>query len=158
DGARRMSLVRGLWHAHIGWMRTDRVTNCTLFAHDLLRDPAIRRIHALYVPIVLLGLLLPAGIEGAATGTWYGALEGLLWGGLVGMFMVHHSTWSNASLAHVWGARPYDSGDQAANNWWVAIPTFGASWQNNHHAFPSSAFLGLKWWQVDLAGYFIRAL
>jgi stearoyl-CoA desaturase (delta-9 desaturase) len=150
--------LRGLWHSHIGWMMTDKVTNCTLFAKDILRDPTVSRIHRLYVPIVLLGLLLPAVVGGALSGTWTGALGGFLWGGLARMFLVHHSTWSNASFSHVYGGRPFAAGDLSANNFWCAVPTFGASWQNNHHMFPSSAFLGLEWWQIDIGALFIRAL
>ncbi|MFO0728211.1 MAG: acyl-CoA desaturase [Myxococcota bacterium] len=157
-GTGAMGTLRGLWHAHIGWMRSDRVTNCTLFARDIIKDPVLNRVHQLYIPIVLAGLLLPALIGGLASLSWMGALEGFLWGGLVRMFVVHHSTWSNASFAHVFGGRPFDAGDRSANNWWCAVQTFGASWQNNHHAFPSSAFLGFEWWQIDLAGYCIRLL
>jgi stearoyl-CoA desaturase (Delta-9 desaturase) len=46
----------------------------------------------------------------------------------------------------------------SANNFWCAIPTFGASWQNNHHMFPASAYLGLEWWQIDIGAWFIRGL
>jgi stearoyl-CoA desaturase (delta-9 desaturase) len=56
----------------------------------------------------------------------------------------------------VYGSRPFATGDLSANNLWCALPTFGASWQNNHHMFPSSAYLGLEWWQVDLGGWFVR--
>jgi stearoyl-CoA desaturase (Delta-9 desaturase) len=153
-----LSVLRGLWHSHVGWMMTDKVTNCTLFAKDILRDPTLNRIHALYVPIVLAGLAIPALVGGLFTGTWIGLLNGFLWGGLVRMFLVHHSTWSNASFSHVYGARPFSTGDLSANNWWCALPTFGASWQNNHHMFPNSAYLGLEWWQIDLGGIAIRLL
>ena len=150
--------IRGLWHSHIGWMMTDKVTNCTLFARDIFQDPTLKKIHQLYIPLIILGLVIPAAINGVLSGTWMGVLNGFLWGGLVRMFLVHNSTWSNASFSHIFGGRPFESGDRSANNLWCSIPTFGASWQNNHHAFPSSAFLGFKWWQIDLAGYFIRAL
>ena len=35
QGASRAGRVRGLWHAHVGWMMTDKVTNCTLFASSV---------------------------------------------------------------------------------------------------------------------------
>jgi stearoyl-CoA desaturase (Delta-9 desaturase) len=153
-----MRVLRGLWHSHIGWMMSDKVTNCTLFAKDILRDPALNRIHQLYVPIVLAGLAIPGILGGLITLSWSGALSGFLWGGLVRMFLLHHSTWSNASISHVFGGRPFNSGDLSANNFWCAIPTFGASWQNNHHMFPASAYLGLEWWQIDIGAWFIRGL
>lgn len=151
-----LGVLRGLWHSHIGWMMSDKVTNCTLFARDILRDPVLNKIHVLYVPLVLAGLVIPGVIAGAVTQTWMGALNGFLWGGLMRMFLVHHSTWSNASFSHVYGGRPFATGDLSANNFWCALPTFGASWQNNHHMFPSSAILGLEWWQIDLGAFFIR--
>jgi len=154
----KLSLIRGLWHSHVGWMMSDKVTNCTFFAKDIVRSPVLNRIHQLYVPLVIAGLVLPGVVGGLITFSWMGALNGFLWGGLVRMFLVHHSTWSNASFSHVYGGRPFDAGDVSANNIWCAIPTFGASWQNNHHAFPTSAYLGFEWWQIDLAGYFIRAM
>jgi stearoyl-CoA desaturase (delta-9 desaturase) len=152
----KLSVVRGLWHSHVGWMASDKVTNCTLFARDVLRDPVLSKIHALYIPLVIAGLAIPAIIGGAVTQSWMGALNGFLWGGLLRMFLVHHSTWSNASFSHVYGSRPFATGDLSANNFWCALPTFGASWQNNHHMFPGSAVLGLEWWQVDLGAFFIR--
>src|SRR3972149_4706726 len=76
-----LQTLQGLWHSHIGWGMTDKVTNCTLFAKDILRGPTLGWIHRLYVPIVLLGLLLPAVIGGVLSGTWTGALGGFLWGG-----------------------------------------------------------------------------
>jgi stearoyl-CoA desaturase (delta-9 desaturase) len=152
----RLGVKRGLWHAHIQWMMTDNVTNCTLFAKDILRDPLLNKMHAWYLPLVLTGLAIPAAFEGVLTGTWRGALNGFLWGGLVRMFLVHHSSWSNASFSHVYGTRPFATGDHSANNLWCALPTFGASWQNNHHMFPSSAYLGLEWWQVDVGAWFVR--
>jgi stearoyl-CoA desaturase (delta-9 desaturase) len=153
-----LGLLRGLWHAHIGWMMSDRVTNCTLFAKDILRDPVLSRIHRLYVPLVLAGLAIPGIIGGLVTWSWSGALSGFLWGGLFRMFLLHHSTWSNASFSHVFGGRPFATGDLSANNFWCAIPTFGASWQNNHHMFPTSAYLGFEWWQIDIGAWFIRAM
>jgi stearoyl-CoA desaturase (Delta-9 desaturase) len=158
DGSEHLPVASGLWHAHIGHMITDRITNCTLFARDLARDSMLRAVSDWYVPIVLAGLALPALIGGLARGSWYGALSGFLWGGLVRMFLVHHTTWSVASLCHVFGGKPYATGDQSRNNLWVALPSFGSAYQNNHHAFPTSAFLGLEWWEIDLGGMVVRVL
>ena len=82
-----MSVIRGLWHSHVSWMMTDNVTNCTLFGKDILRDPLLNRIHTWYVPLILSGLAVPALVGGVVTGTWMGALNGFLWGGLVRMFL-----------------------------------------------------------------------
>jgi stearoyl-CoA desaturase (delta-9 desaturase) len=34
----------------------------------------------------------------------------------------------------------------------------GEGWHNNHHAFPTSARHGLRWWQVDFSYWLIRGL
>ena len=74
------------------------------------------------------------------------------------MFVVHHLTYSINSLCHVFGRRSFDTADESRNVAWLAVPTFGESWHNNHHAFPSSAVYGLGRREVDLAGLVIRAL
>jgi stearoyl-CoA desaturase (delta-9 desaturase) len=153
-----LSWLLGLWHAHIGHMLTDRITNCTLFGRDLGRDAMIRRVNAWYVPIVATGLLLPAAIGGFVTQSWYGALTGFLWGGLTRMFLMQHTTWSVASICHLFGGRRFATGDQSCNNLMLALPSFGSAYQNNHHAFPTSAFLGLRWYEIDLGGLVIHAL
>ncbi|MCE9613945.1 MAG: acyl-CoA desaturase [Lentisphaerae bacterium] len=153
-----MNALQGLWHAHVAWMVRDRVTNCTFFARDVLCEPYLNGIHRAYIPLLLAGLALPAAVGWAISGTGMGALQGFLWGGLLRMFLVHHASWANASFSHRYGSRPFATGDKSANNLWWAIPTFGASYQNNHHCFPGSAYLGLRWWQIDVGALCIRAL
>ena len=77
------------------------------------------------------------------------ALTGLLWGGGVRMLVVHHVTYSINSLCHFFGRRDFETGDESRNLAWLSVFTFGESWHNNHHAFPTSARHGLRWWQVD---------
>lgn len=156
DGIR--NLVRGFWHAHVGWLFKPEVHDLSVFVPDLVRDPLIFKVSRLYFVWVALGLIVPAAIGGVLTGTWTGAATGLLWGGLVRISLTHHTTWSVNSICHIYGRRPFRSRDYSANNLWLAIPSFGEAWHNNHHAFPSSAFHGLRWWQIDLSGYIIRLL
>ncbi len=151
-----LGLLRGLWHAHIGHMLTDEITNCTLFARDIVRDPVLRVVNALYLWIAVVGLALPAIIGGIYYGTFSGALSCFLWGGLLRMFLVHQTTWSVASICHRFGGERFRTGDKSRNNFWLAVPSFGSAWQNNHHAFPSSAHLGLRWWEIDLTAFLIE--
>ncbi len=148
----------GLWHAHIGWMFTADPTNPARYSRDLLRDPVLRAVNRLYPLIVALGLLLPALIGFFVDGGLVGAGRGLLWGGLVRIFTVHHATWSINSITHLLGRRPYTTSDRSTNVAWLALPSAGESWHNAHHAFPSSARFGLRWWQVDLGWWLISAL
>lgn len=150
--------LRGFWHAHVGWMFNSEMTNSALFAKDLLRDSAIAKVNQLYLTWVFLGLAIPSVLGGVLTGMWMGAFQGVLWGGLVRIFLVHHATWSINSITHLYGSRPFDTREQSTNNIWLVIPTGGEAWHNNHHAFPTSAKFGLLWWQIDLGYWVIRAL
>ena len=87
-----------------------------------------------------------------------GALSGLLWGGLVRMFLGQLNIASVNTLTHLWGAQPYPSRDHSRNSALLALVTYGEGWHNNHHAFPSSALHGLEWWQLDVNGLVIRLL
>jgi stearoyl-CoA desaturase (delta-9 desaturase) len=67
-------------------------------------------------------------------------------------------TFSLHSIGHVVGRRRFRTSDESRNVFWLALPSFGESWHNNHHAFPRSAFHGLRWWEVDTSALFIRWL
>lgn len=150
--------LRGLWHAHLGWIINLELTNTFLFAKDLLRDPLLCKLNQLYFVWLLLGLLIPTLIDGILTRTWTGALQGFLWGGLVRIFIAQQVTYAVNSICHVYGNRPFKVNDRSTNNFWLAIPTFGGSWHNNHHAFPNSAITGFQWWQLDLSGVTVTIL
>jgi stearoyl-CoA desaturase (Delta-9 desaturase) len=110
------------------------------------------------VPIVLAGILLPGLLGLLFTGTVTGALTGALWGGLVRLFLVNHMAYAVNSICHYFGRRRFSTTDESRNVIWLAIPSFGETWHNNHHAFPKSAVHGLRWWEVDLSAGLIRLL
>src|SRR5262249_9248216 len=149
--------LRGFWNAHMGWTFEHQLTNPLVFAKDLYRDPVIARVNQLYLLWVLVGLLLPSAVGGLVTGSGTGALTGFLWGGLVRLFFTYHFTNAIDSVNHIFGRRIFDTGDWSTNNVWMVMPTMGEGWHNNHHAFPSSAVFGFRWWQVDPGGLLIRA-
>ncbi|MFP2926134.1 acyl-CoA desaturase [Pyxidicoccus sp. 3LG] len=125
---------------------------------DLLRDGWLVRLNQRYGLWVLLGFALPAAVGGLASGTWDGALRGLVWGGFVRFFLVQQVTFAINSVTHVFGTRPLETRDDSRNNAVMAVLTLGAGWHNNHHAFPGSAFTDFRWWQVDLLGLLLRLL
>src|SRR5262249_53145884 len=86
------------------------------------------------------------------------ALSGAIWGGFVRICLMQHVTWSINSVCHVWGGQPFRTADHSANNWIFAILALGEGWHNNHHAFPTSARHGLKWWQFDSSWLIIQLL
>jgi len=144
-------MIRGMWHAHMGWIVGARAPGLARYAQDLRKDKLILWMSRLFPLWVLLGLLLPAVLGGLITMTWTGALLGFLWGGLVRVFCVHHVTWSINSVCHIWGTKAFKSSDESRNNAIFGVLAMGEGWHNNHHAFPTSARHGLRWWQVDIS-------
>jgi stearoyl-CoA desaturase (delta-9 desaturase) len=151
--------LRGLWHAHTGWLFTNQgQARASKYARELVEDPGMRRISRNFPAIVVIGLLIPFAIGWAVTGRLTGGLEGLLWGGLVRIFLLHHITWSINSVCHFYGRRRFDTDDFSTNVFWLALPSLGEAWHHNHHAFPRAAAHGLRWWEVDPSGWIIRAM
>jgi stearoyl-CoA desaturase (Delta-9 desaturase) len=151
--------VRGLAHAHVGWVFSDmEVADEARYAKDLLADPMIRFVDRTFVLWVVAGLAFAFGLGVALTGTVTGGLTALLWGGAARIFLLHHATFSINSLCHFFGRRDYDTHDESRNLAWLAIPTWGEAWHNNHHAFPTSYRHGLRRWQLDPSAAVIRVL
>jgi stearoyl-CoA desaturase (delta-9 desaturase) len=151
--------LRGLWHAHTGWL-FDRaaVADRNRYAKDLVDDRGLRVIGWFFAPIVVVSLLLPALVGWVWIGGRYGFVAGLVWGGAVRILLLHHVTWSINSICHFWGRRRFAVRDESCNVWWLSWLSFGESWHNNHHAFPSSAFHGLRTGEIDPGGWVIRLL
>jgi stearoyl-CoA desaturase (delta-9 desaturase) len=145
-----MSVLRGLWHAHTGWLFSEQGrADWRRYAPDLYEDRGMRLISRAFPFFVFLSLALPTLAGGLITGTWKGALTALLWGGLVRIFFVHHVTWSVNSICHFLGNRRFDIDDHSTNVFWLALPSLGESWHHNHHAFPRSAAHGLRRYEID---------
>jgi stearoyl-CoA desaturase (delta-9 desaturase) len=151
--------LKGLWHAHVGWLfiHTQR-GNKERYAPDLLKDPIVSFVNKTFFLWVIVGLIVPFLLGWAIGGTLMTGLTGLLWGGLVRMLVLHHVTYSINSLCHFFGRRDYETDDESRNLLWLAPLSFGESWHNNHHAFPTSARHGLKLWQIDISAMVIRGL
>jgi stearoyl-CoA desaturase (Delta-9 desaturase) len=158
EGGWRGALT-GLAHAHLGWLfiHSERGAR-RRYAPDLMKDPIVSFVDRTFVLWALGGLAMSFGLGWAIGGTLLAALTGLLWGGGVRMLVVHHVTYSINSLCHFFGRRRFSTSDHSRNLLWLAIPSFGESWHNNHHAFPTSAFHGLRRWEIDPSALVIRAL
>jgi stearoyl-CoA desaturase (Delta-9 desaturase) len=152
--------LSGLWHAHMGWLtETQGQADWKRYATDLYEDPKMRTIGRRFPLIALLSLLLPA-LAGYALHGWTleGAIRGLIWGGLVRIFLVHHVTWSVNSVCHFFGKRRFEIEDRSTNVAWLSLVSLGESWHHNHHAFPRSAEHGLRRWEIDPSALIIRTL
>jgi stearoyl-CoA desaturase (delta-9 desaturase) len=152
DGGLRGAL-HGLFHAHVGWLwNTQGQAARRKYAPDLVEDRGMRAISRAFPLFVLASLAIPAGLGYLLGGTLAAALSGLLWGGFVRIFLLHHVTWSINSVCHFFGRRRFDVEDHSTNVFWLAIPSLGEAWHHNHHAFPRSAHHGLRWYEVDVSG------
>jgi len=158
-GSGVLGAIRGLYHAHVGWLFSgENRADQEKYAKDLLTEPAMHRISRWFFWIVGLSLVLPFLAGWALTGRVGGGLQTMFWGGLIRIFALHHITFSVNSICHFIGRRRFQVTDESRNVWWLAPFSLGEAWHHNHHAFPSSAFHGLKTWEVDVSGWVIRGL
>jgi stearoyl-CoA desaturase (Delta-9 desaturase) len=151
--------IKGFFHAHVGWIfiHTQR-GNKKRFAPDLLRDPVVSFVDRTFVIWAILGFVASFALGYAIGGDLAAGLTGLLWGGAVRVFLLHHVTYSINSLCHMFGRQDFETKDESRNLAWLALPTMGEAWHNNHHAFPTSAVHGLRRWQLDPSALVIVAL
>ncbi|MBV8430115.1 MAG: fatty acid desaturase [Solirubrobacterales bacterium] len=152
--------LQGLWHAHTGWLLENQgQADWKRYARELYEDQRMRRIGRRFPLLAIASVALPtlAGfvLHGFTLG---GALRGYVWGGLVRIFIVHHVTWSVNSVCHFFGRRRFDITDRSTNVAWLSVVSLGESWHHNHHAFPRSAYHGLRRWEIDPSGLLISAL
>jgi stearoyl-CoA desaturase (delta-9 desaturase) len=144
----------GGWWAHIGWILWGTAQNhdraaIAQYAPDLIKDRYYRWLNNFYfVPLLIVGVSL------FVVGGW----GVLLWGVFLRLTLALHATWLVNSATHLWGRTRFETGDDSRNSWWVALLTFGEGWHNNHHAHPTSARHGLRWYEIDLNWIGIRAL
>jgi fatty-acid desaturase len=144
----------GGWWAHIGWILHGTAQNhdrATLerYAPDLLKDRYYLLLDRFYyVPLIVLALALLA----------FGGWSVMLWGVFLRVTLGLHATWLVNSATHLWGRKRFDTGEDSRNSWWVALLTFGEGWHNNHHAHPTSARHGLKWYEIDFNWWGIRVM
>src|SRR5438876_10766071 len=144
----------GGWWAHIGWILRgtaqdhDQAT-IQRYAPDLVKDRYYVWLNRFFfVPLIVLGLLLFV----------FGGWSVMLWGVFFRVTIALHATWLVNSATHMWGRKRFDTGEDSRNSWWVALLTFGEGWHNNHHAHPTSARHGLKWYEIDFNWWGIRVL
>lgn len=150
----------GLWYAHVGWL-WDYCLDPGDYRRvsDLIDDPFLLRLARVDMHIwVAAGLLLPAAVGRIVEGSWVGAGQFCLWGGVLRMIVAQNLMFSVNSLGHAFGSRPFNTSDQSRDNAFLALPTLGSGWQNTHHAFPSSYSNQLSRSRPDLGAWLIRGL
>jgi stearoyl-CoA desaturase (delta-9 desaturase) len=153
--------TKGLWHAHVGWLfESVGTAERDRFAADLIKDRVIRAVDRLFWLWAVLGFAIPFVLGWLVGGDLGTALTAVLWGGFVRVFLLHHVTWSINSICHFVGRKRFAIEDESRNVFWLAPLSMGEAWHHNHHAFPTSAFHGLRFWErmADPTGIVIAAL
>jgi stearoyl-CoA desaturase (delta-9 desaturase) len=165
DGAQDLHSPRhrGFWYSHMGWM-WDKVCFETHASNvkELHRFPELKALQRHY-PLLIVGQALAFYGLGALLGRYYPELgttgpQMLVWGFVISTVALWHATFMVNSVCHIWGKRPYHTGDASTNNPVVALLTLGEGWHNNHHKFGYSARHGLEWWQIDPTYIGLRTL
>ncbi|MGH7512453.1 MAG: fatty acid desaturase, partial [Gemmatimonadales bacterium] len=151
------ALTKGMVWAHVGWLFDSERTSPDKFCPDLVADKDMRIVSRLFPVWVAASLLLPAALGGLLTMSWWGAATGFFWGALVRICVLHHVTWCINSICHAMGEETFESRDKSRNVWWLAIPSFGESWHNLHHADPTCARHGALKGQLDSSARVIWA-
>src|SRR3984893_6660023 len=88
------SPMEGFFHAHVGWLFKDRFADPQIYCRHLLKDPLVVWVNRTVLLWVTLSLAIPFLLGG-----W----NGLLWGGLVRIFLGHHMSFSVNSICHTFG-------------------------------------------------------
>jgi stearoyl-CoA desaturase (Delta-9 desaturase) len=158
EGEGLAGVLRGLWHAHLGWLFDREKTSVERWAPDLQKDSTMRAIDKQFPWWVVVSFAAPAVVGAVITRSLWGGVTAFIWGSLVRIFMLHHVTWSINSICHFYGRRPFRTADFSTNNWILSLISFGESWHNNHHAFPTSAIHGINKWQFDASAFVIRMM
>lgn len=148
--------LRGLVHAHLGWLFSSSQPNASRWSRDLLADHDIVVISRLAPLWAAVSLALPFAVGWVVTGSFVGATLAMVWAGAVRIGLLHHVTWSVNSLGHMFGKRPYRSDDRSGNIGWLSVISFGDSWHNSHHAFPALARHGCDRGQLDPSARVLR--
>jgi stearoyl-CoA desaturase (delta-9 desaturase) len=161
SGSGFVAAAKNLFHAHIGWLFVaEGRAELTKYVPDMIKERGMKTISKLFWVWLVVSLAVPAAIGYAISGTWQGTLTALLWGGAIRIFLLHHVTFSINSICHFWGRRHFATADHSRNVWLLSLISFGESWHNNHHAFPTSAFHGLRKFEaaLDPGGWVITGL
>jgi stearoyl-CoA desaturase (delta-9 desaturase) len=81
-----------------------------------------------------------------------------VWGFVLSTTVLFHATASINSLAHIFGKKRYDTGDESRNNFLLALITLGEGWHNNHHKHMGCTRQGFYWWEIDITYYGLKFL
>lgn len=142
---------KGFWYAHILHLFYSnefetKEENWSKYIPDLMQDRYLRFLNKYWILIALAVVIAMYFVGGISL---------VLWGSFVRVVISWHTMWFVNSASHMWGYRNHDTKDNTRNCWWVGILASGEGWHNNHHANPSAAAHGEKWWEIDFSYFLI---
>ena len=108
----------------------------------------------IYCRFQIVGLTL----MGAADILLFGLVPGIL---ILLIQLVWIPFWAAGvinGVGHYWGYRNWSTPDASINIVPLAILIGGEELHNNHHAYPTSAKLSMKWYEFDMGWLYIRLL
>jgi stearoyl-CoA desaturase (delta-9 desaturase) len=152
------ALAKGFFYSHLGWLFDWEKTSDKRYAPDLLADRVIRWVSTTFPLWVVVSILFPPLVGGLWTWSWRGAVTAFFWGSLVRVCLLHHVTFAINSVCHIKGRRPFRTRDRSQNVWWLALPSFGESWHNFHHAEPTAARHGVRLLEFDTSAIVIKVM
>lgn len=152
----------GFAWAHVLWLlyedpRLDNRRALKQYIPDLVDDGWANFLAKNFLGVNVAFLVALAGL-GYALGGLDIALSMFIWGGALRIVYVWHITWAVNSVTHLVGYRNYQTRDDSRNIWWVGLLAFGEGWHNNHHANPSAAKSGHRWWELDMTYGIIKLM
>lgn len=144
------AVQEGFWWSHVGWILSDQYDDYDPAAvSDFGRFPELRWLDKYH--------LVPA-VAYAVAIFLIGGWDAFIWGFVLGTVVLYHGTFFINSLSHVWGSRRFATPDESRNNFFLALVTLGEGWHNNHHYYMSSVRQGIRWWEIDITYYVLKAL
>lgn len=140
--------IGGFWWAHLRWLWQAGNVPLSRWCPDLDK-PEYRFWNRIQIPMLAVSLF-----GGLAFG-----LPAFFWLGAMRLVMSLHAQCFVNSIAHMRENREHGE-DSSQNITWLAPIHFfqGENWHQNHHAVPSSARFGWKFWQLDFGWYTILLL
>jgi stearoyl-CoA desaturase (Delta-9 desaturase) len=155
--------IHGFWWSHIGWI-TSRRNFPTDYSRirDLAKFPELvflNRFDVLVPVLFATGLFCLGGfLERAAPALHTSASQLLIWGFFISTTALFHGTSCINSLAHLMGARRFETDDDSRNSFILSLITLGEGWHNNHHRYMSATRQGFYWWEIDITYYVLKCL
>lgn len=176
-----VNMLKGFLWAHFGWIIKGVDIEAKYILPHMKSNPTVHFFDRTFPVWAILSYVIPTALGWLHRGL-DGAIAGLLIGGVLRIFFVHHVTWCVNSLGHMIGDKPFKTikKDQSRNlplvspmREWInpfvlilsamgimlAIMSFGELYHAGHHALASSAKHAIGYrFHVDISWYVIQGL